>query len=88
VLIAWLFVELARFMLGDLRFGRVQEGSLQVAAPESPAPPAPPPHQPPTQPAAPPRAEVSAPDRVLYDEVDVEQAIRDRLYGVRGRRRT
>jgi hypothetical protein len=84
VLIAWLLVEFARLVLADLRFGRVPEGSLQVAAPDPPVN---------SPPASPQRAGQSPPDpgnseRVLYDEADVERAIRDRLYGGHRRRST
>jgi hypothetical protein len=85
VLMAWLLVELARFALGDLRLQRMPEGSLQTAAQESPGVPAPS-RQPPVQPVAPAQAHRPDPKAVVYGETDVEQVVRDRLYGG-GRRR-
>ena len=99
VLIAWLLVTLARLALGDFRFPRLREGGLQSAPSASPALPAvdgnpvelgavdsdrgrdrPEPTEVPS------KREQSRDDLVLYDETDVEKAVRDRLYGRHGRR--
>jgi hypothetical protein len=89
VLIVWLLVEIARFALGGLRLANVRAEPVpgastgQTAASEAAriasAPVHPTSHQRPDQ-----RATTEQP---LYAERDVEQAIRDRLYGGHGRRR-
>jgi hypothetical protein len=99
VLIAWLLAPLARTALGDVRAPRLREGSVQSAPTVGRALPAlggktaeshsadsdtDPDHgEGDTTPRAhrPRRGE-----RVLFDETDVEMAVRDRLYGRHGRR--
>ncbi len=99
VLIAWLLVPLARGALGDLRFPRLREGEVQSAPSPSPALDALGGNAPDgnravrdrgdirPEPAGPrSKREESREDLVLYDETDVEMAVRDRLYGRHGRR--
>ena len=99
VLIAWLLVELARVTLGDFRFPWLRESSVQSAP--TAVPPLPAVGGSAAEPsgadsaagkdrseADEARRERPKPpaDRVLYDETDVEMAVRDRLYGRHGRR--
>jgi hypothetical protein len=99
VLIAWLLVPLARGALGDLRLPRLHGGEFQSAPSTSPALDAVGGNAPDGDPAGPHRGhnepepagpgskrEESRDDQVLYDETDVEMAVRDRLYGRHGRR--
>jgi hypothetical protein len=96
VLIGWLLVELARFVARDLArftarnlgFERAPERTfgLTVSEPQAPSSSAPPPK--PVSPDGDRGATGPTAERVLYDEADVERAIRDRLYGGRGRRRS
>jgi hypothetical protein len=110
VLVAWLLVGPARVGLGDFRFPRLRESSVQGASPSgSPVAPVPgsttetgrPTKDGAHEPEAGQnrrvqstarlhrrraRREKRRDERVLYDESDVEQAVRDRLYGQHGRR--
>ncbi len=99
VLLAWLLVQLARLGLGELRVPRLRESSVQGAAPSgSPVPPVGGSARDRARGApeadrgrregdqARSRRPQRRQERVLYDESDVEQAVRDRLYGRRGRR--
>ena len=99
VLAAWLLVGVARFALGDFRLPKLRESSVQGAAPSgSPIPAV---RGSATEHAGtesetdqsrrqadpvPGRRENRREERVLYDESDVEHAVRDRLYGRHGRR--
>jgi hypothetical protein len=99
VLIAWLLVELARVALGDFRFPWLRESSVQSAPTAGPPLPAvggrsaessgadsgARTDHPEADEARAERAKPPA-ERVLYDETDVEMAVRDRLYGRHGRR--
>jgi hypothetical protein len=99
VLIAWLLVGLARAALGDFRVSRFRQGGFQSAPSTGPPLPAVDGKAPEgngadsdrgrdrREPAEPPsRREQPREDLVLYDETDVERAVRDRLYGRHGRR--
>jgi hypothetical protein len=99
MLIVWLLALLARAGLGEFRFSRLREGSVQSAPSVGP-------RLPPVERNAadsrgadsdtvPDPGEVDAArgerdgprgERVVYDETDVEMAVRDRLYGRYGRR--
>jgi hypothetical protein len=98
VLLAWLLVQLARIGLADFRLPRLRESSLGGASPS--ASPVPPVHGSATEHGGSEsesergRRQAEATlgqrrqrreERVLYDESDVEQAVRDRLYGRHGR---
>jgi hypothetical protein len=89
VLIAWLLVEIARFAFGGLRLASARGGSLhgastgQTAADE--AAPIAWTHSRATSDERPDKR--ASGEHPLYEEREVEQAIRDRLYGGHGRRR-
>jgi hypothetical protein len=79
VLFAWLLVSVTRFALGDLRLPGLHPSPAQRVTP--PAPEA----------AAEAPAIVTAPaplaaERPPDDEIDAERAVREHLYGRRGRR--
>jgi hypothetical protein len=85
-------VEVARFMLGDLRFGRpFAHSAPAIPSPESIAPVVVDEREGASgRPQVARRSEPAPADReqALSDEADVERAIRDRLYGdVRRHRR-
>ncbi len=99
VLVAWLLVGVARFVLGDLRLPKLRESSVQGASPPGSSIPAV--HGSATghsgsdsesdqnrreadQPRR--RRQKRREERVLHDDSEVEQAVRDRLYGRHGRR--
>jgi hypothetical protein len=80
VLLAWLVMALGRLTFGDLHLPRLHPSP--AAAPEMPAGVgtiAPERAPGPSEPGA---------DTVPYDESDAEQAVREHLYGQRGRRGT
>lgn len=99
VLLAWLLLELARGGLGDFRLPRLRESPLGGASPSGSPGPAvrrsatehrgseSDAGQSKRQADKPPRQrDTRGEERVLYDESEVEQAVRDRLYGPYGRR--
>jgi hypothetical protein len=80
VLLAWLLYAIARLALGDMRYQRVHVTVSRGSAGASEAAV----RSRPTGSGAPSSAPEPAPDTVLYDESEAEQAIRERLYGRRG----
>jgi hypothetical protein len=95
VLLAWLLVQLARVGLGDLRPSRFREGSLEGASSSGSSVPAVGgsgtgdgggESEATVRDGRGDDARSSREESELYDQSDVEQAVRDRLYGRYGRR--
>jgi hypothetical protein len=96
VLIAWVLLELARLALSDLRLQsassgpspitRVAETVSAAVTRDRAAGQARNGATKPAGPAADGRARHDDAETVLYDEVETEQAVREMLYGGRGRR--
>ena len=99
VLAAWLLVGVARFVLGDFRLPKLRETSVQGASPsgspvravrgsatEHAGSESETGHNGRQARPAGSQRQQRRQERVLYDDSDVEQAVRDRLYGRHGQR--